>query len=88
MKSAYFPTKEAYLGIRPEDIYIQGTEPKMKRPQKLEGDVLLVETLGAESLIRLKSGKHELTVKTNGISAAKSGDKVALVFDKEDMHKF
>lgn len=76
------------LGIRPEDIYIQGTEPKMKRPQKLDGDVILVETLGAESLIRVNSGNHDLTVKVNGITTSKSGDNISLVFDKVDMHKF
>ena len=76
------------LGIRPEDIYIQGTEPKMARPQKLEGNIILVEMLGAESLLRVKSGKHDLTVKINGISTAKTGDTIDLVFDKEDMHRF
>lgn len=79
---------EFSLGIRPEDIYISGTEPTMKRPQKLEGEVILVETLGAESLIRVKSGKHDLTLKVNGISTAKTGDNISLVLDKEDMHKF
>jgi len=79
---------EFSLGIRPEDIYISGTEPTMKRPQKLEGEVILVETLGAESLIRVKSGKHDLTVKVNGISTAKASDNISLVFDKEDIHKF
>lgn len=76
------------LGIRPEDIYINGSEPAMKRPQKLDGNVILVETLGAESMIRVKSGKHDLTVKVNGISTAKAGDNISLVFDKEDMHRF
>ena len=76
------------LGIRPEDIYISGTEPTMKRPQKLDGDVILVETLGAESLIRVNSGNHDLTVKVNGITKVKTGDNISLVFDKEEMHKF
>ena len=76
------------LGIRPEDIYISGTEPTMKRPQKLDGDVILVETLGAESLIRGNSGNHDLTVKVNGITKVKTGDNISLVFDKEEMHKF
>lgn len=76
------------LGIRPEDIYIRGSEPKMIRPQELEGTVILVEKLGAESLLRVKSGKHDLTVKINGISTARTGDELALVFDKKDMHRF
>ena len=76
------------LGIRPEDIYISGTEPTMKRPQKLDGDVILVETLGAESLIRVNSGNHDLTLKVNGITKVKTGDNISLVFDKEEMHKF
>jgi len=76
------------LGIRPEDIYISGTEPTMKRPQKLDGEVILVETLGAESLIRVNSGNHDLTVKVNGITKVKTGDNISLVFDKEEMHKF
>jgi ABC-type sugar transport system ATPase subunit len=60
----------------------------MKRPQKLDGDVILVETLGAESLIRVNSGNHDLTVKVNGITKVKTGDNISLVFDKEEMHKF
>ena len=76
------------LGIRPEDIYIRGSEPEMIRPQELEGTVILVEKLGAESLLRVKSGKHDLTVKINGISTARTGDELALVFDKKDMHRF
>jgi len=76
------------LGIRPEDIYISGTEPTMKRPQKLDGEVILVETLGAESLIRVNSGNHDLTLKVNGITKVKTGDNISLVFDKEEMHKF
>lgn len=76
------------LGIRPEDIYISGTEPTMKRPQKFDGEVILVETLGAESLIRVNSGNHDLTVKVNGITKVKTGDNISLVFDKEEMHKF
>jgi multiple sugar transport system ATP-binding protein len=76
------------LGIRPEDIYISGTEPTMKRPQKFDGEVILVETLGAESLIRVNSGNHDLTLKVNGITKVKTGDNISLVFDKEEMHKF
>lgn len=76
------------LGIRPEDIYIRGSEPKMIRPQELEGTVILVEKLGAESLLRVKSGKHDLTLKINGISTARTGDELALVFDKKDLHRF
>lgn len=76
------------LGIRPEDIYIIGTQPSMKRPQKMDAKVLMVETLGADSLIRVENGKHELTVKVPGIPTINPGDMVPLVFDKENMHRF
>ncbi len=73
------------LGIRPEHLSIsakaaEGAEPAAGTSQ-IPGEVALVEHLGEQTLVYVKSaaaGDDLITVRVNGISRVKKGDIVAL----------
>lgn len=81
-----YPDKS--LGIRPEDLYLKGTAPKMTKPTTISAKIVVVETLGAETLLSVKSGKTELCAKVQGVVEANVGAKVSLVFDMAEAHVF
>jgi multiple sugar transport system ATP-binding protein len=64
------------LGVRPEHLSVGPVEDGSEIP----GDVALVEHLGEQTLIYVnnKAGKDLITVRANGISRVKGGDKVKL----------
>lgn len=76
------------IGIRPEDIYLEGDAPRMRVSRKMKGVVVAVETLGAETLLRVDCDGAELTVKVAGVSQLKAGGEVGLVFNMADVHRF
>ena len=72
------------FGIRPEDIRIDGATPHA------QGEVLAVEPLGAETILRLRMPgvAGDVMVRGPRTVAAKVGDRVPLAFDLAAAHLF
>jgi sn-glycerol 3-phosphate transport system ATP-binding protein len=68
------------IGIRPEDVEI--------RKQGLSADVIAVDYMGAESLLRLRHGPQTIMSRVNGRSAVKAGDTLHVGWKPAAMHVF
>jgi sn-glycerol 3-phosphate transport system ATP-binding protein len=75
---------EVHLGVRPEDLRLDGTGDA-----RLTGRVLSAELLGAETLITvdLGSGTH-VVVRAPGLVPAEDGGEVTLGFAVDDVRVF
>jgi multiple sugar transport system ATP-binding protein len=76
--------QEPIFGIRPEDIRIDGAAPHT------EGEVLAVEPLGAETILRVRLTGIAADVLVRGPRSvsAKVGERVPLAFDLAAAHLF
>jgi len=76
--------EEVIFGIRPEDIRIDGSAPHTY------GEVLAVEPLGAETIVRfrLPDVAHDVLVRGPRSVTAKVGERVPLAFDVASAHLF
>jgi multiple sugar transport system ATP-binding protein len=76
--------EQVIFGIRPEDIRIDGTAPHAY------GEVLAVEPLGAETIVRfrLPDVQHDVLVRGPRSVAAKVGDRAPIAFDLTSAHLF
>jgi multiple sugar transport system ATP-binding protein len=76
--------REVLLGVRPEDLVIGGQE------STLAAEVTLVESLGAETILRLKlpGVAAEVLARVPRIASAVSGDRIGLRFDAAQAHLF
>jgi multiple sugar transport system ATP-binding protein len=78
------PATEVILGIRPEDIRIDGTVPHA------HGEVLAVEPLGAETIVRfrLPGVASDVLVRGPRTVQAKVGERVPIALDLDAAHLF
>jgi ABC-type sugar transport system ATPase subunit len=76
-------TGAADLGIRPENLTIVADDAALVR-----GEVTLIEPLGADTLITVKSGEQRMIVRVIGASALKLGAAVGLAWNPRDHHLF
>ena len=76
--------EQVIFGIRPEDIRIDGTAPHA------HGEVLAVEPLGAETIVRfrLPNVPHDVLVRGPRSVTAKVGDRAPIAFDMTAAHLF
>ncbi|MBA3253083.1 MAG: sn-glycerol-3-phosphate ABC transporter ATP-binding protein UgpC [Burkholderiaceae bacterium] len=76
--------EQVIFGIRPEDIRIDGTAPHTY------GEVLAVEPLGAETIVRFRLPEipHDVLVRGPRSVAAKVGDRAPITFDMTSAHLF
>jgi len=76
--------EQVIFGIRPEDIRIDGAAPHAY------GEVLAVEPLGAETIVRfrLTDVPHDVLVRGPRSVAAKVGDRAPITFDMTSAHLF
>ncbi|HJT60431.1 MAG TPA: sn-glycerol-3-phosphate ABC transporter ATP-binding protein UgpC [Burkholderiales bacterium] len=76
--------EDVIFGIRPEDIRIDGSAPH------LHGEVLAVEPLGAETLLRVRLAgvPNDVMVRGPRTVRAAVGERVPLVFDLAAAHLF
>jgi ABC-type sugar transport system ATPase subunit len=81
-KSAF--TGAAELGIRPENLRIV-TEPDAAL---LQGEVTLIEPLGADTLITVIAQTNKLIVRVIGASSLRLGEQVGLAWEPVDHHLF
>ncbi|MCL4745267.1 MAG: sn-glycerol-3-phosphate ABC transporter ATP-binding protein UgpC [Burkholderiaceae bacterium] len=78
------PSREVIVGIRPEDICFDGTDAQV------QADVLAVEQLGAETILRLQlpGVADEVLMRAGRQVDARAGTRVALSFDLAATHLF
>jgi len=70
------------LGIRPEHLELSQT------PALLKATVEVIETMGSEIYLYLKSGKLNLVLRQSSIDNIKPGDEVQLHFNQEHIRIF
>jgi multiple sugar transport system ATP-binding protein len=78
------PRADVIFGIRPEDIHIGGAAVHA------QGEVLAVEPLGAETIVRfrLPGVAHDVLVRGPRTVAATVGERAPLEFDLDSAHLF
>ena len=69
------------LGVRPEDIQPQPDGP-------FSGEVTLVEPLGVETIVYLRSGAQALVSTVPGIGSVRRGDTLRFGINRERLHFF
>jgi multiple sugar transport system ATP-binding protein len=77
------PTGEADLGIRPEDIGVDGSDAA-----GLEGCVEMISDVGSEKYIHARMGQERITVRVPKDFVCRVGDIVPLVIDPHKVHLF
>jgi multiple sugar transport system ATP-binding protein len=77
-------TGPAELGIRPENVDIVAEAGL----GLIAGEVTLIEPLGADTLITIKSSSHKVVVRVIGNSPLRLGDWVGLTWKPQDHHLF
>jgi multiple sugar transport system ATP-binding protein len=81
-------TSDVVLGIRPEHLRLASEGPTSADQSPLNATVDLVEPLGGEALVHVRSGTHELTAKTRSRDLPDVGDRIQLVADGRRAHLF
>jgi ABC-type sugar transport system ATPase subunit len=69
------------LGVRPEDI-------KPDPDGEFTGEIVLIEPLGVETIVHIKSGSQTLLSIEAGISSWRVGDNVRFNIVRERLHYF
>ncbi len=78
------------LGLRPTDLFDARQSPPLEPApgNTLQGQVEVVEQLGAESIIHLRAGSDELLVKIDGAAAVQPDEDMQVVVDVDRLHFF
>ena len=76
------------FGIRPEDIYHPTERQDAPDYQRAKVTVEVVEPLGSEQFVYLRSGNQEFTSRMPSRAQLTAGNNVDVVFDTEKMHVF
>src|SRR3954451_23648046 len=80
--------REVVFGIRPEDIYHPTERPTAPDYQKAKVTIEVVEPLGSEQFVYLRSGNQEFTSRMPSRAQLAAGNNVEVIFDTEKMHVF
>jgi multiple sugar transport system ATP-binding protein len=78
--------RDAVLGIRPEDVYLDGAAPPSASPATLVLDS--AETMGNETIVTLRAGEHEIVARVPPRPLPAPGESVAAAFDTARAHLF
>jgi len=74
---------QVQLGVRPEHVGLCGAGEGAG-----DADVLVVEPLGAETLVHLDAGGQALVARLPGLFDVRVGDRVGVRFDRQRLHFF
>lgn len=88
LKEKGYIGKEIIIGIRPEDFDDDEEVTETHKNSKIEAKVEGIEMMGAETFLYVSKGRNKLTVRVNGTSKAKVGDKIKLALDERKIHIF
>jgi multiple sugar transport system ATP-binding protein len=80
--------REVIFGIRPEDIHHPSDRENAPDHQRAKVAVEVVEPLGSEQFVYLRSGNQEFTSRMSARASLTPGNNVDVVFDTEKMHVF
>ena len=80
--------KTIIMGIRPEDIYDSRFASMAEFPQSFTSTVDLVEPLGSEYHVLLKTPQHQFTARFDPKELPKMNQKLDITFDMEKAHFF
>ena len=83
-----YKNKEVTFGIRPEDIIDALPVDSRGQWEKLVATVKLVEPLGAEIILEMKSGQQRFTARVDPQSKSRKNEEVEVFFDMRKMHLF
>ncbi|MDZ4122509.1 MAG: sn-glycerol-3-phosphate ABC transporter ATP-binding protein UgpC [Candidatus Cloacimonadaceae bacterium] len=87
-KLAAYKNNDIVFGIRPEDLYDSRYDSMADNPQKFHAVCDLVEPLGSEYHVFLKTSKHELTAKFDPKQLPKVNDNMQITIDMNKAHFF
>jgi multiple sugar transport system ATP-binding protein len=76
------------LGVRPEDVWVEGERAAAHPEWRLDALVEVVEPLGAEQYLHLSSDCGQLTARVSPDLRARPGDRVAVTLNPAKMHVF
>lgn len=88
LKKKGYIGKEVVLGIRPEDMYDDESFIIANPKSTLTANVEVTELMGAESYIYLNKEGVPMTVRVNGNTKLKSGNKGKFAMDTKAIHLF
>jgi multiple sugar transport system ATP-binding protein len=82
--------KEIWFGIRPENIYLKNDESVSKDilPAKFKAKVEVIEPMGFEAYISLKTIEHSLMARVAMTKLPDFGQDIELIFDMNKAHIF
>jgi multiple sugar transport system ATP-binding protein len=80
--------KDVIFGIRPEDLDDNADFITEHKDAVMQANVEVTELMGADTYLYLSKGKNSLTVRVNGTSKAKAGDKITIALDENRVHIF
>ena len=83
-----FVGKEVILGIRPEDIEDREFEKDRNQDGLIRGKVKMVEPMGANTHLRITSGRHQMIACVNPKTRVKMGETIDLICDLSKAHLF
>jgi multiple sugar transport system ATP-binding protein len=79
---------EVVVGFRPEHVVERTDWPEGRPGQVVSAQVEVVEPLGSETYVYLKSGEHSFVGRFNERTAVRAGDRVEVVVDLARVHLF
>jgi len=80
--------KEIIFGIRPEDIYDKFFVTEAEKDNTINVTVEVVETMGSEVYLYLKTEKSDFTARVTSRSTPEPNNNLDLVFDMSKVHFF
>ena len=79
-------TDKIILGVRPEDFALEPTESK--KENSLEALVEVIEPMGSENYLYLKTEDQDFIIRTAPSTNVKIKDKIQLYINLENIHLF
>ena len=80
--------REVFLGIRPEHVGLVGHSDLPQGRNVLRGEVVVVESLGAQTDLIVDVAGQQVTAKVEGMAPVQPGDQVELLIDQTRLHAF
>ncbi len=71
------------LGVRPEHLSLGGSAG-----EGVHGEIIVVEPMGAETELLIKTGDSQVTLMTSGRPNVRAGERVGLTIDPSSVHLF
>lgn len=80
--------KDVVMGIRPEHLGLRGMSNLPEGSNIMQGRVVVVEPLGAQTDFIVEIAGQTVTVKVDGQARIQPGDNVELLIDQRRLHAF